>query len=76
MLLSFYVLDDFSVKKKNWVHLTVVTVLPSTSVERCFVSCMRDFFGIGGQAMLMVPPFNAVTDPVSKEWTMFTRKIE
>ena len=26
------------------VHPTVVTVLLSASVERCFVSCMQDFF--------------------------------
>ena len=30
-----------------WVHPTVVSVLLSASVERCFVSRMRDFyFGI------------------------------
>ena len=42
------VLDDFSVFQKNGfgvflVHPTVVSVLLSASVERCFVSRMRDF---------------------------------
>ena len=49
MFLSFYVLDDFfrfSKKLSFWVflvHPTVVSVLLSASVERCFVSRMRDF---------------------------------
>ena len=42
------------------VHPTVVSVLLSASVERFFVSRMRDFFGIGvtiriGQKMLCLP---------------------
>ena len=46
--LSFYILDDFFRFSKNlgfWVflvHPTVVLVLLSASVERCFVSRMRD----------------------------------
>ena len=50
MFLSFYVLDEFfrfSKKMGFWVfsvHPTVVSVLLSASVERCFVSRMRDFF--------------------------------
>ena len=49
--LSFCVLDDFfrfSKKLGFWVflvHPTVVSVLLSASVERCFVSRMPDFFG-------------------------------
>ena len=49
MFLSFCVLDDsfrFSKKLRFWVFLvrpTVVSVLLSVSVERCFVSRMRDF---------------------------------
>ena len=51
--LRFYILDDFfcfSKKLGFWVfsvHPTVVSVLLSTSVERCFVSRMRDFKKIG-----------------------------
>ena len=51
--LSFCVLDDFfrfSKKFGFWVflvHPTVVSVLLSASVERCFVSRMRDFQSIG-----------------------------
>ena len=42
----------FSVKKEFGfgvflVHPTVVSVLLSASVERCFVSCMRDFYSGG-----------------------------
>ena len=50
MFLSFCVLDDFFRFSKNldfWVflvHPTVVSVLLSASVERCFVSRMRTFF--------------------------------
>ena len=50
MFLSFCILDDFFRFSKNlgfWVllvHPTVVSVLLSASVERCFVSRMRDFF--------------------------------
>ena len=49
-VLSFCVLDDFFRFSKNlgfWVFLvypTVVLVLLSALVERCFVSCMRDFY--------------------------------
>ena len=49
-VLSFWVLDDFlrfSKKLGFWVllvHPTVVSVLLSASVERCFVSRMRDFY--------------------------------
>ena len=49
MFLSFCNLDDFFRFSKNlgfWVflvHPTVVSVLLSASVERCFVSRMRDF---------------------------------
>ena len=48
--LRFCVLDDFfrfSKKMGFWVflvHPTVVSVLLSASVERCFVSRMRDLF--------------------------------
>ena len=51
--MSFCVLDDFFRFSKNlgfWVflvHPTVVSVLLSASVERCFVSRMRDFHRIG-----------------------------
>ena len=50
MFLSYCVSDDFffSVKKLGFwvflVHPTVVSVLLSASVKRCFVSRMRDFF--------------------------------
>ena len=50
MFLSFCVLDDFFLFSKKlgfWVflvHPTVVSVLLSASVERCFVSCIRDFY--------------------------------
>ena len=46
---EFLVLDDFFLFSKNsgfrvfLVHPTVVSVLLSASVERCFVSPMRDF---------------------------------
>ena len=49
----FCVLDDFFLFSKKMyflvflVHPTVVSVLLSASVERCFVSRMRDFFCIG-----------------------------
>ena len=49
MFLSFCVLDDFfrfSIKLGFWLFLvnaTVVSVLLSALVERCFVSRMRDF---------------------------------
>ena len=49
-LLSFFVLDDFFCFSKNLGfrlfldHPTVVSVLLSASVERCFVSRMRIFF--------------------------------
>ena len=47
--LSFCILEDFFRFSKNLgslvflVHPTVVSVLLSASVERCFVSRMRDF---------------------------------
>ena len=50
MFLSFCVLDEFfrfSKKLGFWVflvHPTVVSVLLSASVKRCFVSRMRDFY--------------------------------
>ena len=50
MFLSFCVLDDFFRMSNNLgigvflIHPTVVSVLLSASVERCFVSRMRDFF--------------------------------
>ena len=50
--MSFCVLDDFFLFSKNLgfrlflVHPTVVSVLLSASVERCFVSRMRDFFKV------------------------------
>ena len=50
-VLSFCVLDDFNFilffNLGFWVflvHPTVVSVLLSASVERCYVSRMRDFF--------------------------------
>ena len=49
--MGFCNLDDFfrfSKKSDFWVflvHPTVVLVLLSASVERCFVSRMQDFFG-------------------------------
>ena len=49
-VLSFCVLDDFFRFSKKLcfllflVHPTVVSVLLSATVERCFVSRMRDFF--------------------------------
>ena len=49
---KFFLFDDFFPFSKNlgfWVflvHPTVVSVLLSASVERCFVSRMRDFFCI------------------------------
>ena len=49
MFLSFCVLNDFFrfSKKSGFgvflVHPTVISVLLSASVERCFVSRMRDF---------------------------------
>ena len=52
-ILIFCNLDDFFLLKKKksgfWVflvHPTVVLVLLSASVERCFVSRMRDFFNV------------------------------
>ena len=52
MFLSFCVLNDFFRFSKFFgfwvflVHRTVVSVLLSASVERCFVSLMQDFFMI------------------------------
>ena len=40
--LRFSVLHDFFCLKKNWGFVVLVRL--SASVERCFVSCMRDFF--------------------------------
>ena len=57
--LSFCVLDDFfrlSKKLVFWVflvHPTVVLVLLSASVERCFVSHMRDFFKTKNYVQIM-----------------------
>ena len=57
MFLNFCVLDDFFLFSKNsefWVFLvypTVVSVLRSASVERCFVSRMQDFFLHDGQGV-------------------------
>ena len=44
--IKYFLLDNFFFKLGFWVflvHPTVVLVLLSASVERCFVSCMRDF---------------------------------
>ena len=54
MFCSLSVLDDFfrfSINSSFWVflvHPTVVSVLLSASVKRCFVSCMREGEGGGG----------------------------
>ena len=50
MFLSFCILDEFfQFSKKSGfgvflIHPTMVSVLLFASVERCFVSCMQDFF--------------------------------
>ena len=48
------VLDDFFRFWVFLVHPTVVSVLLSASVERCFVSRMRDFFALFQTTSLFV----------------------
>ena len=45
------------------VHPTVVSVLLSASVERCFVYRMRDFLEVEGVAPLVIDPSGTNLDP-------------
>ena len=66
-------------------YSTVVLVLPSASVERCFVSRMRDFF-LGGQQInrhtdteshtdLQTFCFNWPRGWMSKKWTQYWQQM-
>ena len=66
-------------------YSTVVSVLPSASVERCFVSCMRDFV-LGGQQInrhtdtqshndLQTFCFNWPIGWLSKKWTQYWQQM-